>query len=171
MPTLDNVRVFRSPVHGYGCVARRDIGTDEVIAEVEGILYRWEDVKDDTYCLWVDDDYYFDMVDQTRWINHSCEPNAEVFAELDGAGGAWARIVAIRPIKAGEEITYHYGFSANVAEPCACGTPSCCGWIVDPDELPVLMERLARDQRQTTKVVKASTRKASTAAALVRRAR
>jgi hypothetical protein len=119
----------------------------------------------------VDDDYYFDMVDQTRWINHSCEPNAEVFAELDGAGGAWARIIAIRPIKAGEEITYHYGFSANVAEPCACGTPSCCGWIVDPDELPVLMERLACEQRQTTKVVKASTRQASTAAALVRRAR
>ena len=30
--------------------------------------------------------------------------------------------VAIRDIAAGEEITYDYGFVADVAEPCACGT-------------------------------------------------
>ena len=167
MPTLENVRVFRSPVHGYGCVARRDIQEGEVIAEVEGILYRWDEVKDDTYCLWVDDDHYFDMVDQTRWINHSCEPKAEVFADLDGQGGAWARIVAIRPIRAGEEVCYHYGFSANVAEPCACGAATCAGWIVDPDEMPALMERLAQEQRTSSKTRKRQPKTA--AAALLRR--
>ena len=147
MPTLENIRVYRSPVHGYGVVARRDIQAGEVISEVEGILYRVEELGDDTYCLWVDDNHYFDMVDQTRWINHSCEPNAEVETDLDGAGGAWARIIATRRIRAGEEITYHYGFSHKLAEPCNCGTGSCPGWIVDPDDLSALIERLQREKR------------------------
>ena len=147
VPALENVRVFRSPLHGYGVLARRDIPAGEVIAEVEGVLYRREELGDDTYCLWIDGEYFLDMVDQTRWINHSCDPNAEVEADLDGNGGAWARIIAIRPIKAGEEITYHYLFSEDVAEPCNCGTPPCNGWIIDPDELPALERRLAKQQR------------------------
>jgi SET domain-containing protein len=148
VPLLENIRVYRSPIHGYGVVARRDIQPDEVIAEVEGVMYRADQLGVDTYCLWVDDDTYFDMVDQTRWINHSCDPNAEVDADVDEHGQAWARIVAIRPIKAGEEISYHYGFSYNLAEPCRCGARGCIGWIVDPDEIPALAERLAREKRE-----------------------
>ena len=147
MPVLENVRVFRSPLHGYGVVAKRDIEVDEVIAEVDGVLYRREELGDDTYCLWIDDDHFLDMVDQTRWINHSCDPNAEVEAGLDDAGGAWARIVAIRPIRAGEEITYHYLFSEELAEPCNCRSRECTGWIVDPEEMPTLSQRLARERR------------------------
>jgi uncharacterized protein len=149
VPLLDNIRVYRSPIHGYGVVARRDIQPDEVIAEVEGVMYRAAELGDDTYCLWVDDDTYFDMVDQTRWINHSCDPNAEVDAGLNDDGQAWARIIALRPIKAGEEIAYHYGFSYKLAEPCRCGVSGCIGWIVDPDEIPLLAERLARENRDS----------------------
>jgi SET domain-containing protein len=93
--------------------------------------------------LWLDDDHYFDMVDQTRWINHSCDPNSMVEATLDEKGNAWARIVAIRPIRPGEEISYHYAFAPKVAEPCTCGTAACGGWIVDPDLMPELMQRLS----------------------------
>jgi SET domain-containing protein len=138
VPFLENLRVYRSPIHGYGVVARRDIQADEVIAEVEGVMYRADQLGDDTHCLYVDDDTYFDMVDQTRWINHSCDPNAKVDAGLDEKGEAWARIIAIRAIKAGEEIAYHYGFPWHLAEPCRCGATGCVGWIVDPDELPAL---------------------------------
>jgi hypothetical protein len=145
VPPLENVRVVHSRIHGYGVVARRDIQPGEVIAEVDGVAYRAEELEDDTYCLWIDQDCYFDMVDQTRWINHSCDPNAEVHADRDTSGAAWARIVALRPIPAGEEITYHYGFSQELAEPCSCGAASCLGWIVDPEELPALRERLARE--------------------------
>lgn len=137
------MRVFRSPVHGYGVIALRDFKEGDVIAEVEGILRHISDLGDDTYCLWIDDDHYFDMVDQTRWINHSCDPNAEVEAELDGKGGAWARISAIRDIKAGEEISYHYGFPAHLAEPCRCGTTACNGWIVDPDAVPGSKQKMS----------------------------
>jgi SET domain-containing protein len=147
VPLDSRIRVYRSPIHGYGVIALRDFEANEVLAEVEGVLYREAEIVDDTYCLWVDDDYYLDMVDQTRWINHSCEPNAEIEAELDGNGGAWARVVASRTILAGEEITYDYGFPQELAEPCSCRTAKCKGWIVDSDELPDLVERLERDSK------------------------
>jgi SET domain-containing protein len=143
VPIDSNIRVFRSPIHGYGVRALRDFQSGEVVAEVEGVLYQEHEIEDDKYCLWVDDDFYLDMVDQTRWINHSCDPNTEIEAELDGQGGAWARVVAIRDIRTGEEITYDYGFPEELAEPCSCHTPKCAGWIVDREELPKLVERLA----------------------------
>jgi SET domain-containing protein len=139
MPQIPGLKVIRSPIHGYGVVATRAYAPGDVIADVEGVLYREEDVADgaDTYCLWIDDGWYMDMVDQTRWINHACDPNAEIDADLidGGRGGAWARIVAIKPIAPGDEITYDYAFAAPLAEPCGCRSPGCRGWIVDPDEV------------------------------------
>jgi len=145
VPLDSRIRVYRSPIHGYGVITLRDFEPGEVLAEVEGVLYQEDEIEDDRYCLWVDDDFYLDMVDQTRWINHSCQPNAEIEAELDGNGGAWARVIAARHILAGEEITYDYGFPHELAEPCSCATSNCKGWIVDSEELPDLMERLGRE--------------------------
>jgi SET domain-containing protein len=144
VPIDNRIRVIRSSIQGYGVVARRDLVRGEVIAEVDGMLYREEELEDDRYCLWIADGFYFDMVDQTCWINHSCDPNAEVEGELDGEGGAWARIVALRDIRAGEEISYDYAFPADLAEPCLCGSPKCRGFIVDADELGALNETLAQ---------------------------
>ncbi len=142
MGALPGLRVVRSGIHGYGVVATRSFAPGEVIAEVDGVLWSGAEDRDDRYSLWLDDDWYFDMVDQTRWINHSCDPNAEIEAELDEvAGRAHARIVAIRPIASGDEITYDYGFTAEVAEPCACGARGCRGFIVDEDELPRLLQQ------------------------------
>jgi SET domain-containing protein len=145
VPIDPRIRVFRSPIHGYGVVARRDFARGELIADVDGILYREEDLEDDRYCLWICDGFYFDMIDQTCWINHSCDPNAEIEGELDGQGSAWARVVAARHIRAGEEISYDYAFPQELAERCTCGSPACRGYIVDSDELAVLTERLTRE--------------------------
>lgn len=141
MPGIPGLRVVRSSIHGYGVVATRDFSPGEVIAAVDGVVHREHELGDDTYALWIVDGIYLDMVDQTRWINHSCAPNAEVEADVDPAAGAWARIVAIRPIRAGEEITYDYGFPLELAEPCACRAGACRAWIVDEDELPRLAAR------------------------------
>jgi uncharacterized protein len=141
MPHIPGLKVVRSAIHGYGVVALRDFAPGEVIAWVDGILYREQEIPDDTYSLWVDDGWYFDMVDQTRWVNHSCDPNGEIEADLDGRGGAWARIIAIRHIRAGDEITYDYAFPAEFAEPCRCGAELCRGWIVDVDEISRLAAR------------------------------
>jgi len=142
MPRLPGLEVVRSPIHGYGVVARRDFAAGEVITSVDGVLYREKEILDDTYALWVDEGWYLDMVDQTRWVNHSCDPNTEIEAELDGRGGAWARLVALKDLRAGDELTYDYAFAAEFAEPCRCGAPTCRGWIVDADDLPRLGARL-----------------------------
>jgi hypothetical protein len=62
-----------------------------------------------------------------RFLNHSCAPNCE--AELD-AGHIW--IVALRNIKAGEELTFNYGYDLDDYRdhPCRCGAPDCVGFIV-----------------------------------------
>ena len=62
-----------------------------------------------------------------RFINHSCAPNCEV--EWDG-GHIW--IVAKRGIKAGEEITFNYGYDLVDYRdyPCTCGSAKCVGYIV-----------------------------------------
>ena len=135
MPSISGIRVIRSSIDGYGVIATRDFAPGEVIADVEGIMWREEEAVDDKYSLWIDDGVYMDMVAQTRWINHSCDPNCEIEGALGGDAGAWARILAYKPIRAGEELTYDYAFPADLAEVCRCGTENCRGYIVDPDEI------------------------------------
>jgi hypothetical protein len=171
VPIDPQIRVIRSSIHGYGVIARRDFEPGEVVADVEGIVYQEDELGDDTYCLWVEDGVYFDMVDQTRWINHSCDANAHIEAEVDGKGGAWARVVAYKPIKSGEEITYDYGFPEELAEPCSCGAATCAGWIVDRDELPQLLKRVAQEQQEEQEQAEAAATAAKQSAApLLRRA-
>ncbi len=125
MPQLAALRVVRSGIHGYGLVATRPFARGDVITDVDGHLWHQSQPLDDRYSLWLGDGWFFDMLDQTRWINHSCAPNAEVEGAVnapdkDDAHG-WARLVAVRDIAVGDEITYDYGFTADLAEPCACG--------------------------------------------------
>jgi uncharacterized protein len=57
-----------------------------------------------------------------RYINHSCRPNAEVYFV-----GHVIKIRAIKNIKAGDEITYHYGrnyFEAFI-KPVGCKCLAC----------------------------------------------
>jgi SET domain-containing protein len=141
MPKLDGLSVVASGIHGYGVIATRDFAVGEVVAGVDGVLWNGdEEDRDDRYSLWLGDSWMFDMVDQTRWINHSCEPNCEIEGDVEPDGTGWARIVATRAIRAGEEITYDYGFDAEVAEPCTCGAGQCRGWIVEADQLARLNE-------------------------------
>ncbi len=62
-----------------------------------------------------------------RFINHSCAPNAEVICD---EGRLW--VISKRPIGAGEEITFDYGYDLEDYEdfPCQCGAASCVGYIV-----------------------------------------
>jgi len=135
MPQLSGLRVIRSSIDGYGVIATRSFAAGEVLSEVDGVAWRDGDEVDDKYSLWIDDGLYFDMVDQTRWINHSCDPNAEVDVGVEDDGAVFARVVAKRAIASGEEICYDYAFPAHLAEPCRCGSPLCRGQIIDEDEV------------------------------------
>ena len=152
MPLLDGLRVVSSKIHGYGVVTTRRFLRGELVSHGDGVLYLADADFDDTYALVLPgedsgkgDQLFWDLVCQTRWFNHSCDPNSEVMSRWDHAEGtmrAWW--VAVRDIEIGEEITYDYAFVAEVAEPCACGTARCRGLIVDddPENLAKLPEHL-----------------------------
>ena len=147
MPLMPGLRVIRSSIHGYGVVATRDFSEGEVITDVDAILIHGDGPLDDRYVLWLVDDLYVDMLDQTRWINHSCEPNVWIDGGLRADGQPWAHVVALRAIRAGDELAYDYAFPAEFAERCSCGTSLCRGWIVDPDELERAQGMLAAGPR------------------------
>jgi SET domain-containing protein len=138
MPKAPGIRVVRSAIHGYGVVALKAFAEGEKIADIDGVTWREGEDVDDRYSLWVEDGLYYDMVDQTRFINHSCDPNAYVDTGLMDDGHAWAVIIALRPIAIGEELSYDYAFPANLAEPCRCQSPNCRGLIIDEDALPLV---------------------------------
>ena len=63
-----------------------------------------------------------------RLINHSCDPNCEVYGT-----GLKVWVYAIRDIKKGEELTYDYGFSFDEDYkdfPCKCKSKNCVKYIV-----------------------------------------
>ncbi len=127
MGALRGLKVIRSPIHGYGVVASRPFQKGEIIAKVDGVLMHEDEDFDDTYALAFGDGWLWDMVDQTRWINHSCDPNGMIEGEREGKRAPWMHIRAIRDIRAGEEISYDYSFPKSLAEPCACGSRKCRG--------------------------------------------
>jgi hypothetical protein len=157
MPLMNGLRVIVSSIHGYGVIATRRYARDETITDGDGVLYTQDAEFDDTYSLVLPGEdsglgerIFWDLTCQTRWFNHSCDPNTEVMARWDGeAQTVRAWWVALRDIEIGEEITYDYGFAAEVAEPCTCGSPACRGVIVDDDHenlarLPEHLRRLLR---------------------------
>jgi hypothetical protein len=79
-----------------------------------------------------------------RYLNHSCAPNCEAYIIR---GRIW--IYSLREIKAGEELTYNYGFDVDTWEdhPCRCGTDRCIGYIVEEKQWPKLLRRLEKLER------------------------
>lgn len=161
MPLMEGLRVVASSIHGYGAIATRRFAKDDVLCFGDGVLYAEDAEFDDTYALvlpgedsGLGEQVFWDLTCQTRWFNHSCDPNSEVLSRWDAeAQTVRAWWVALRDIEIGEEITYDYGFVAEVAEPCACGAAQCRGLIVDddpanlaklPDHLRSLLRPVAR---------------------------
>ncbi|MEM9489207.1 MAG: SET domain-containing protein-lysine N-methyltransferase [Myxococcota bacterium] len=144
MPPLNGIKVVRSNIHGYGIVALRPIREGHTIVYGDGIVYSEDEDFDDTYSLllrYADEEteepqLLLDLTDQTRWINHSCDPNTEVDAFWDpDTEQAYCWWIALRDIEPGEELTYDYAFAAALAEPCFCSSSGCRGLIVDEDEI------------------------------------
>ena len=82
-----------------------------------------------------------------RHANHSCAPNAELVHD-DASGHPW--LVALRPIEAGEEITFDYGFSLaeSLFHPCRCGAEACVGRIIAAPLRPALRRHLRFSRRR-----------------------
>ena len=145
------VVVRRSPIHGTGVFAARDIRAGEEVVYYEGALVTHEeaDAREDrghTFLFTLNEWWVIDAGvggNEARWINHGCAPNCEaVLVEDEDGGPAADRMViqAMRDIRAGEELTYDYNL--EVEEPiteelralwrCRCGAPECRGTILKP---------------------------------------
>lgn len=105
-----DVKVKRSSA-GLGLFANKDFKKGDLIIEYIGekITEAEANRRGGRYLFELNDDWTIDGKDRTnvaRYINHACKPNA--YPELDDAE-EHIYIYAKRAIKAGEEITYHYG--------------------------------------------------------------
>jgi uncharacterized protein len=124
-----------SRIHGMGVFARADIPADTRVVEYLGErVTKDESLKrrqDGNFFVFiVTDEFDIDgAVDwnPARFINHSCAPNCEARMEEERI---W--IIALRDIKAGEELSFNYGYDLQDYEehPCACGAPNCLGFMV-----------------------------------------
>jgi SET domain-containing protein len=89
-------------------------------------------------------DVVIDGHGMAMFVNHSCQPNCET----DEIGGR-VYIIAIRNIKAGEELTYDYWlYDGDDDAPCYCGSKKCRGSMYSPPELKKKKARAAQNQKQ-----------------------
>jgi uncharacterized protein len=119
-----HLRVARSKA-GLGLFARVPIRKGQFIVRYSGRKIRTEtaDELDTRYLFEVNTRWTIDGSNRRnlgRYINHACRPNAETYFVKHVI-----KIRAIKNIKPGDEITYHYGrnyFEAFIKDKgCACG--------------------------------------------------
>lgn len=114
--------------------------------------------------LQIEDDLYLLTTSEgaADWVNHSCAPNAGLQGQVV--------LVALRDIRAGDEITFDYATSDGSTYDefaCGCGAKTCRGRVTGADwRLPDLQERYAGHfspylQRRIDNAVRAAARKAA----------
>jgi len=129
-----HVWVGKSRIEGQGLFAAEDIQKGSRIIQYIGERISTDEsrrrlAEGNAYIFAFNDHYDIDgktLKNKARYINHSCAPNCE--AEITKRT-IW--IVAIRDIKAGEELSYNYGYEAKKYV-CKCGAKNCYGYILDP---------------------------------------
>ncbi len=140
--------IRRSAIQGRGAFATRRIRKGERIIEYTGerISNAEADRRYDDERMRRHHTYLFTLTqrtvvdggaggNQSRWINHSCDPNCEAVIE---DGRIW--IDARRPIRKGEELAYDYKYERigdddeadEKKYPCKCGAARCRGTILLP---------------------------------------
>lgn len=137
----------RATPAGKGVFAKRQFRKGQAVGEMTGKL-----IADDDY----DPDYVVDMGDlgvlepnaPFRFLNHCCEPNCELVeweTEGDDAPQLWVQ--ALRTVRDTDQLTIDYGWPAEAAIPCLCGSAQCRGWVVDAEQVEKA-KRLARRARK-----------------------
>ncbi len=136
---MKSYKIKNSKIDNKGLYANRDIKDRTKIIEYKGKILTKKQVEenpkfDNEKAIYLfninkkydlDGDYKYNIA---RLINHSCDPNCEVFGT-----GLKVWVYAIRDIKKGEELTYDYGFGYDEDYkdfPCKCKSKNCVGYIV-----------------------------------------
>ena len=131
-----SLRVMKSPLHGLGCYATVRFLKGNPIAEYAGekisrkeAIRRMKGPGGKRISELKAECYIDGSVDgnQTQYINHSCDPNADAFVSCGSL-----LIFALREIAPGEEITIDYlnSFEHDQAV-CQCRTASCRQKVIE----------------------------------------
>jgi SET domain-containing protein len=141
------VEVRNDTLSGRGVVALEMIEKDEIVAIKFGQIVMRADMdrisaEVGDLALQIDDNFYLtptspDQVnDMSVFINHSCDPNVGFRGQIV--------YVAMRDIKAGEELCHDYSMerSDDYFLECRCGSPLCRHQVTGDDwKLPGLQSR------------------------------
>jgi hypothetical protein len=118
------VRLGSSRVAGTGVFAVEEIAPGEVIATFDGAFYDQDCPDWDSdlthHAIQCAPTRFRDSNGIARFVNHSCEPNCGIHGLFD--------IVAMKPIRSGEEITWDYEMTEDSnwwRMECRCGAPCC----------------------------------------------
>lgn len=140
LPAADTALIcFReSAIHGTGGFAKTDIAAGMRVAEYTGERITKDEslrrcAAGNEFIFALSDEWDLDgsvSWNQARFLNHSCEPNCET--ERVG-GRIW--VIAARDIRAGEELTFNYGYSLEDyrEHECRCGATGCVGYMLAPE--------------------------------------
>ena len=152
---LRSITVRRSPIHGNGVFATRNLPAGKTLIEYRGQLCTHEEADEiyggtaesgHTFLFTLNDEYIVDANrrgNAARWINHSCDPNCEAVIIEEGRNGRRRERIYIetaRAIRKGEELTYDYGIRLDCRHTermrrlwaCRCGKPQCTGTMLKP---------------------------------------
>lgn len=138
-----------SGVHGRGVYATKAIAKGTRIIEYTGKQISWEaanrakprDPANPHHTFYFSLENERDVIDagtggnESRWINHSCEPNCEVNEEK---GRIF--IYALRNLRPGEELFYDYALQLDERRTrklekefaCHCNSATCRGTMLEP---------------------------------------
>jgi uncharacterized protein len=130
---MADVVVASSPVHGLGVFAARAFDAGDVVLRIDDS--RVVDERNPLrpalderaeHCDYLAEGRVVLMRAPERYVNSSCDPNT--FVKTVGQVRA---VVALRPIRRGEEITYDYILNCHggVRWSCGCGAALCRGQV------------------------------------------
>lgn len=137
---MDNskVEIRRTKGRGCGVFASEKIKKGEEVAAFDGKVYgwrsrAWQSNERDVlhHAIQFAEKKWRDSAGIARVINHSCEANCGIKDLF--------RIVAMRDIKPGEEVTWDYEMTEEspwFRMRCRCGTPGCRGHIGNYQNMP-----------------------------------
>ncbi|MDQ6654944.1 MAG: SET domain-containing protein-lysine N-methyltransferase [Verrucomicrobiota bacterium] len=144
----EKVRVAQSGVHGRGVYATAPIRKSERIIEYTGEHLPWKEAMElpprdasdpyHTFFFSLDNGDVIDAAkggNDSRWINHSCDPNCETTEEENRIF-----VFAKRAIRPGEELFYDYKIvpaerrtkKLEKEFACCCGSADCRGTMLEP---------------------------------------
>jgi len=140
-----------SATQGCGIFARADIRKGERLAIFGGKIMLIDEMyrippQMQSYTMQIEERFVLGpagtVPEDTDFFNHSCDPNSGFCGQII--------LVAMRDIKAGEEVTFDYAMTVSesvgsdmvFAMRCGCGSPRCRKTITEQDwTLPGLQAR------------------------------